>query len=88
MQYTANFPKHCNKEGAASSSGNVFQSPVDVRWDHNNKYTPLTQIMIFGKIRLCQKGGEFFFFFFKERTQYSPLLQPAERNSCCLNDMI
>lgn len=63
MQYTANFPKHCNKEGAASSSGNVFQSPVDVRWDHNNKYTPLTQIMIFGKIRLCQKGGEFFFFF-------------------------
>lgn len=63
---------------------NAFQSPIDMQWGRDSKFTALTQIMIFGKLHLCQKGelGR------KERSQYSPLLQPGEMSSCCLNDII
>lgn len=33
MQYTANFPKHSNKQRAANSHGNALQSPTDMQWD-------------------------------------------------------
>ena len=46
------------KEGAANSNGDAFQVPIHMQGDHENKFTALTQIMIFGKIQLYQKGRE------------------------------